>query len=78
MLCPSALFLNTMILFCILLNLYGAITSVIPQPGAATGMGSATNTSDLSFDWSSSCVSTSRYPDWAGDLDYQACAYSLG
>ena len=69
---------ENMILLLILLHLQWASASVIAKPGTITGTGGATNASNPLVGWSPSCVSTFQRPDWAGDLDYHECAYSIG
>ena len=74
-----------MILFYLLLHVCWAYAAVISLPSPAIDLlgnfsssNGNLNSSDSLEDWSPACVNTTQYPDWAGDMDYNACAYAIG
>lgn len=67
-----------MIFSCLLLHVQWALAaSLISRPDPAIDIANASNLSASTSSWSPSCVNTSRYPEWAGEMDLVDCTYAL-
>jgi len=67
-----------MISFWLLLHVNWALAGIISRPSAAAHTFGASNISAELSNWAPSCVNTTQSPEFAGRIDYNACAYALG